>query len=84
MPRNLTVLEEFLASPTSGSCREPAQEIPPMTKSCKGDLTSKASGLKGLPGPIPPMTRSCGRDLTSKADQDSRDPMDLLEHLPQN
>ena len=28
------------------------------------------------------MTRSCGRDLTSKADQDSRDPMDLLEHTP--
>ena len=33
---------------------------------------------------IPPMTRSRGRDLTSKADQDSRDPLDLLEHLPQN
>ena len=33
---------------------------------------------------IPPMTRSCGRDLTSKVDQDSRDPLDLLEHLPQN
>ena len=31
---------------------------------------------------IPPMTRSCGRDLTSKVDQDSRDPLDLLEHLP--
>ena len=53
-----------------------------MTKSCEGDLTSKASGLEGLPGPIPPMTRSCGRDLTSKADQDSRDPLDLLDHLP--
>ena len=24
------------------------------------------------------------RDLMSKADQDSRDPLDLLEHLPQN
>ena len=33
---------------------------------------------------IPPMTRPCGRDLTSKADQDLRDPLDLLEHLPQN
>ena len=33
---------------------------------------------------IPPVTRSYGRDLTSKADQDSRDPLDLLEHLPQN
>ena len=31
---------------------------------------------------IPTMTRSCGRDLTSKADQDSRDPLDLLDHLP--
>ena len=33
---------------------------------------------------IPPMTRSSGRDLTRKVDQDLRDPMDLLEHLPQN
>ena len=33
---------------------------------------------------IPPMTSSCGRDLTNEADQDSRDPLDLLEHLPQN
>ena len=32
---------------------------------------------------IPPTTRSCGGDLTSKADQDSRDSLDLLEHLPQ-
>ena len=32
----------------------------------------------------PPMTRSCGRDLMGKADQDSGDPLDLLEHLPQN
>ena len=31
---------------------------------------------------IPPMTRSCGGDLTGKADQDSRDSLDLLEHLP--
>ena len=38
-------------------CWEPAQEIPPMTRSCKGDLTSKASGLKGLPRPIPPMAK---------------------------
>ena len=28
------------------------------------------------------MTRSCGRDLTSKADQNSRDALNLLEHLP--
>ena len=34
-----------------------------MTRSCEGDLTSKASGLEGLPGLIRPMTRSCGRDL---------------------
>ena len=33
---------------------------------------------------IPSTTRSCRRDLTSKADQDSRDPLDLLEDLPQN
>ena len=32
----------------------------------------------------PPMTRSCRRDLMGKADQDSGDPLDLLEHLPQN
>ena len=62
--------------------QKPAREIPSMTRSCEGDLTSKASGLEGLPGPIPPMTRSCGRDLTSKADQGSRDPLDLLKHLP--
>ena len=55
-----------------------------MTRSCEGDLTSKASGLEGLPGLIRPMTRSCGRDLMSKADQDLRDPLDLLEHLPPN
>ena len=30
------------------------------------------------------MTRSCGRGLTGKANQDSRDPLDLLGHLPQN
>ena len=56
--------------------------IPPMTRSCEGDLTSKASGLEGLPGLIPPMIRSCERDLTSRVNQDSRDPLDLLEHLP--
>ena len=33
---------------------------------------------------IPSMTRSCGGGLTSKADQESRDPLDLLEHVPQN
>ena len=33
---------------------------------------------------IPPTTRSCRRDLTGKADQDSTDPLDLLEDLPQN
>ena len=36
------------------------------------------------PQEIPPMTRSCGRDLMSKADQNSRDPLELLEHLLQN
>ena len=41
-----------------GYCREPAREIPPMTRSCRGDLTGKP-------------------------DQDSRDSLDLLEHLPQ-
>ena len=33
---------------------------------------------------IPSMTRSCGGGLTSNADQESRDPLDLLEHVPQN
>ena len=32
-------------------CREPAQAIPPMTRSCGRDLISKASGLEGLPRP---------------------------------
>ena len=31
---------------------------------------------------IPPMIRSGGRDLTGKVAQDSRDSLDLLEHLP--
>ena len=30
-------------------CREPPQEIPPMTRSCGRELLSKASELKGLP-----------------------------------
>ena len=56
-----------------------------MTRSCEGDLISMASGLEGLPGLIPPMNdKVMWRNLTSKADQDSRDPLDLLEHLPQN
>ena len=36
------------------------------------------------PQEISPMTRSCGRDLMSKADQNSRDPLNLLKHLSQN
>ena len=35
--------------------REPAREIPPMTR-----RPDKASGLEGLSGPVPPMTRPCG------------------------
>ena len=30
------------------------------------------------------MTRPCGGDLTGKEDQDLRDSMDLLKHLPRN
>ena len=41
-------------------------------------------GCQEAAGEIPLMTRSCGRDLTSKVDQDLRDPLDLLEHLPLN
>ena len=55
-----------------------------MTRSCEGDLISKASGLEGLPGPIPPMRKSYGGDPMSKAHQDSRAPPDLLERLPPN
>ena len=33
---------------------------------------------------IPAMSRSCRRDLTGKVDQDSRDPLELLKHLPPN
>ena len=33
---------------------------------------------------FPPMTTSCGRALTGKVSQDSRAPLDLPEHLPQN
>ena len=38
-------------------CREPAREIPPMTRSCR---------TRGNPWAIWPMTRSCGRVLMSK------------------
>ena len=31
--------------------QKPAREIPSMTRSCEGDLPSKASGLEGPPGP---------------------------------
>ena len=51
------ILDCFVAH--DGYCREPAREIPPMTRSYEGHLTSLASGL-GLPGLIPPMTKSCG------------------------
>ena len=37
-----------------GDCHEPAQEIPPMTRSCGRELLSKASGLKRLPRPAQP------------------------------
>ena len=33
---------------------------------------------------FPPMTRSCRRALMGKVSQDSRGPLDLLKHLPQN
>ena len=39
-------------------CREPAQEIPPMTRSCR---------TRETPWAIQPMTRSCRRVLISKA-----------------
>ena len=39
-------------------CREPAREIPPMTRSCR---------TRGTPWAIQPMTRSCRRVLISKA-----------------
>ena len=45
---------------------------------------STAHGCREPAQKIPPMTRSCGGDLTGKADQDSRDSLDLLEHLPRN
>ena len=34
---------------TRDICREPPQEIPPMTRSCGRELLSKASGLEGAP-----------------------------------
>ena len=39
---------------------------------------------RGTPWANPTHDKVMWRDLTSKADQDSRDPLDLLEHLPQN
>ena len=43
-----------------------------------------AGSHHGRSHPHPHPTGSCGRGLTSKVDQNSRDPLDLLEHLPQN
>ena len=40
------------------------------------------AGQDSRDSPTPPMTRLCGRGLMGKADQDSRGPLDLLEHLP--
>ena len=39
-------------------CREPAREIPPMTRSCGRDLIIKASGLDGPPGPVQASTQN--------------------------
>ena len=37
-------------------CREPPQEIPPVTRSCRRELLSKASELNGLPRLSPAST----------------------------
>ena len=58
-----------------GCCQEPAREMPPMTRSCR---------TRGTPWADPTHDKVMRRDLTSKVDQDLRDPLDLLEHLPQN
>ena len=39
---------------------------------------------RGTPWIDPTHDKVMRRDLTGKADQDSRDPLDLLEHLPPN
>ena len=39
--------ENIRMGKTRDLCWEPAQEIPPMTRSCGRDLISKASGLEG-------------------------------------
>ena len=39
---------------------------------------------RGTPRIDPTHDKVIPRDLTGKADQDSRDPLDLLEHLPPN
>ena len=39
---------------------------------------------RGTPWIDPTHDKVMWRDLTGKADQDSRDPLDLLEHLPPN
>ena len=39
---------------------------------------------RGTPWIDPTHDKVMWRDLTGKADQDSRDPLDLLEYLPQN
>lgn len=77
----LTSHPEFFQLHEASHCREPAQEIQPMTRSCEGGLISKASGLEGLLA-ILPMTRSA-EDLMLKA-SGLDGPPDLPEHPSQN
>ena len=58
------------------SCREPAQEIPPMAKVMrKSPDGQRRVRTRGTPWPHP------WQGHAGEADQDSQSPLDLLEHL---
>ena len=61
-------------------CQEPAREIPPMTR--RPD--KQGFSTRGTLWADPTHDKVMWRDLMSKVDQDSRDPLDLLEHRPPN
>ena len=64
----------------ASDCQQTVWEIPPMTR--RPD--KQGFRTRGTPWANPTHDKVMWRDLTSKADQDSRDPLDLLENLPQN
>ena len=81
----LMSIESVMSSNHLILCRlqEPTLEIPPMTRSW-GRAWQARQDQDLRDSLIPPMTRSCGRTWWARQIRTQRDPLDLLEHLPQN